>query len=171
MTHWYWRLAGDDDSGGWILLNHKKYVKWLNSLFDLFFSLVSLLFSTTFKNLTEKRQNQSPKMPEENGCVFILFANILPCYEEGKALWQKKWRLCSLNLHSLVSPISLPLTTLSYFIVISLPFLIKLFTVFQIFSIPLNSVFSPFPSQNIPYFIFTQYMFSFLFTVTLIPYF
>lgn len=57
-----------------------------------------LTFFITFKNLTEKRQNQSPKMPEENACVFIPFANISPCYGEGKPFWQKKWRFCLVNL-------------------------------------------------------------------------
>lgn len=51
----------------------------------------------TFKNLAEKRQSHSPKMSAENACVFIPFANILPCYGEEKPFWQDKWRFCLLN--------------------------------------------------------------------------
>lgn len=129
-----------------------------------------LTFFITFKNLEKKKQNQSPKMSEENGCVFIPFANSLPYYEEEKPFWHRKWRLCSWNLSPLFNLISLPLSTLSYFVVIPLPFLIKLFTFF--ISFPFFLIVSPsFLSQNISYFIFAQYVFSFFFTVTLIPYF
>ena len=57
-----------------------------------------LTFFITFKNLTEKRQNQSPKMPEENVCVFILFANIPPVMGKESHSDRKKWRFCLLNL-------------------------------------------------------------------------
>lgn len=97
------------------------------------FQLCQLTFFITFKNLTGKRQTQSQKMPRENGYVFIPFANILPCYGEGKPFWQRKWRFCLLNLFSLFNPISFPLSTLLCFIVISLPFLIKTFTFFRFF--------------------------------------
>ena len=121
-------------------------------------------FFITFKNLQKKKQNQSPKMSEENGRVFIPFANSLPYYEQENPFWHKKWRLCSRNLSSLFNLISLPLSTLSYFVVIPLPFLIKLFTFFR--SFPFFLTVSPlFLSQIISYFIFAQYVFSFFFTV------
>ena len=127
-----------------------------------------LTFFITFKNLQKKKQNQSPKMSEENGRVFIPFANSLPYYEQENLFWHKKWRLCSRNLSSLFNLISLPLSTLSYFVVIPLPFLIKLFTFFR--SFPFFLTVSPlFLSQIISYFIFAQYVFSFFFTVALIP--
>lgn len=45
------------------------------------------------------------------------------------------------------------------------------FYLFRSFPFFLTVSFLHLPSQNIPYFIFTQYMLSFFFTVTLIPYF
>lgn len=134
-------------------------IVWTLSLFDLFFFL-SAYFSLQLQEFgKEEAESISKNVRKMDVSSFLL--QIVSLIMRKKSHSDIEVKIVLTDSFSFIqSHLSLPLFTLSYFVVIPLPFLIKLFTFF--ISFPFFLTVSPsFLSKIYHTFIFAQYVFLF----------